>query len=223
MSKKLTFLVALAVAAAVAPAQAAEIRGDYIETRSADVYTGPCFANGEVNLAGNQALLAWRVESGSWNGIRLDGLLVAGAVRARATLGDPYGNPFPAKSVILVDRRASPEQRKALVAFAKAAGGELLRDAAEVEDAPMSLVIEKREAHATRALFRAPGIATIETRALGEKDHLCGNEDAFYPPLTETDHAMPAVALQDEYRGPGLGVSWSCQEKRSAYVGSFER
>jgi hypothetical protein len=34
---------------------------------------------------------------------------------------------------------------------------------------------------------------------------------------------MPAVALRDEYRGPGLGVSWSSQEKRSAYVGSFER
>ena len=30
-------------------AAAQQIRGDYIETRSADVYTGQCFANGEVN------------------------------------------------------------------------------------------------------------------------------------------------------------------------------
>jgi hypothetical protein len=204
-------------------AMAAEIRCNYIESRSADVYTGQCFANGEVNLTGNQALLAWQVQSGSWNGVRLDGLLVAGAVRARATLGDPYGNPFPAKSVILVDQKASTEQREALVAFAKTMGGELLGNVVEVEAAPMSLVIEKQGAHATRALFRAAGVATIETRPIGDKDHICGNEYTFYPPLTETSHAMPAVALQDEYRGPGLGVSWSCQEKRSAFVGSFER
>jgi len=222
MLNKLAFLFALALAVAGA-AGAAEIRGDYIETRSADVYTGQCFANGEVNLAGNQALVAWQVQSGGWNGVRLDGLVVAGAVRARATLGDPYGNPFPAKSVILVDQHAAPEQREALVAFAKAMGGELLRNVVEVEAAPMSMVIEKHGAHAARALFRAAGVATIETRAIGEKDHLCGNEYTFYPPLTETSHAMPAVALQDEYRGPGLGVSWSCQEKRSAFVGSFER
>jgi len=222
MSKKLAFLFAVTLLFCGA-AMATEIRGNYIESRSADVYTGQCFANGEVNLVGNQALLAWQVESGSWNGVRLDGLLVAGAVRARATLGDPYSNPFPAKSVILVDQHASTEQREALVAFAKTMGGELLRNVVEVEAAPMSLVIEKRGAHATRALFRAAEVATIETRAIGDKDHICGNEYTFYPPLTQTEHAMPAVALQDEYRGPGLGVSWSCQEKRSAFVGSFER
>ena len=43
---------------------AQEIRGDYLETRSADVYTGQCFANGEVNLVGKEAILAWHVQSG---------------------------------------------------------------------------------------------------------------------------------------------------------------
>ncbi len=41
---------------------AQQISGDYIETRSADVYTGQCFANGEVNLVGNEAIMGWRVE-----------------------------------------------------------------------------------------------------------------------------------------------------------------
>ena len=36
-----------------APLFAAQISGDYLETRSADVYTGPCFANAEVGLTGN--------------------------------------------------------------------------------------------------------------------------------------------------------------------------
>ena len=42
-------------------AAAQQIRGDYLETRSADVYTGQCFANGEVNLVGNEAILAWQI------------------------------------------------------------------------------------------------------------------------------------------------------------------
>ncbi len=222
MFRKISLVLILTLALTGA-ATASQIRGDYIETRSADVYTGQCFANGEVNLVGNQALVAWRVKSGSWKGVPLDGLVVAGAVRANATLGDPYANPYPVKSVLLVDHRATPPQRQALVDFAREMGGKLLSDVVEVEAAPMTMAVERHGPHATRALFRAAGLATIETRAIGEKDHVCGNEYTFYPPLTETDHAMPAVAVEDEYRGPGLGVSWSCQEKRSAFVGIFER
>src|ERR1039458_243059 len=90
--RKVVLLLAvfLVVAAAV---EAQQIRGDYIESRSTDVYVAQCFANGEAGLTRNQALLAWHVQEGSWNGVKLDSLTVAAAVRARATLGDPYGEP----------------------------------------------------------------------------------------------------------------------------------
>ena len=94
MSRKILFMMIPALALAAAGASASQIRGDYIESRSADVYTGQCFANGEVNLVGNQALVAWKIRSGNWEGVALDGLIVAGAVRANATLGDPYANPI---------------------------------------------------------------------------------------------------------------------------------
>src|SRR5215831_15542248 len=100
-----------------------EIRGDYLETRSADIYTGQCFANGEVNLVGKEAILAWHVQSGGWDGVSLRGLTIAAAVRAKGTLGDPYENPYPAKAVLLVDEEASTQQRAALVNFAKHMGG----------------------------------------------------------------------------------------------------
>ena len=202
-------------------AAAEQIRGDYIETRSADVYTGQCFANGEVNLVGNEAILAWHVQSGSWNGIPLDGLTVAAAVEARATLGDPYANPYPAKSVLIVDEQANPQQREALIAFAHQMGGELFRNAQQVIPAPMELVVNPE--HHGVALLRAGRFATVQTRSLNETDHLCGNEETFYPPLTQVAHAMPAVALTDSYRGPGLGVDWETHGKRSAFVGRFER
>lgn len=200
---------------------AEQIRGDYLETRSADVYTGSCFANGEVNLVGNEAILAWRIESGIWDGVRLDGLSVAAAVRARATLGDPYANPYPAQAVLIVDDQANARQRAALTAFAQHMGGELLRNVEQVIPAPMELVVNHERPGA--ALLRAGRFVTVHTRSLNDGDHLCGNEVTFYPPLTETTHAMPAVALTDSYQGPGLGVDWESHGKRSAFVGTFAR
>ena len=54
-------------------ARAQQIHGDYIESRNADVYTGHCYAMSELNLAGDQAILAWRVAKGEWEGVALDG------------------------------------------------------------------------------------------------------------------------------------------------------
>src|SRR5271157_2177138 len=125
-------ILCVALLALCASALGQQIHGDYIETRSADVYTGQCFANGEVNLVGDEAILAWHVQSGSWDGVPLDGLTVAAAVHAQATLGDPYANPYPARAVLLVDDQATPQQRVALVAFAHQMGGELLRQAQQV-------------------------------------------------------------------------------------------
>ena len=203
------------------PLAAQQIRGDYLETRSADVYTGQCFANGEVNLVGNEAILAWHVQSGTWDGVPLQGLTVAAAVRAKSTLGDPYENPYPAKSVLLVDEQATEQQRAALVKFAKYMGGELLKNVEQVFPVPMELVVSAE--HHGAAMLRAGQFVTVKTRSIGDKDHLCGNEVTFYPPLTQMAHSMPAVALTDSYRGPGLGVSWDLHGKRSAFVGTFAR
>lgn len=200
---------------------AQQIRGDYIETRSADVYTGQCFANGEVNLAGKEAILAWHIQSGSWDGVALDGLTVAAAVRAQATLGDPYGDPYPAQSVLLVDDQANPQQKAALASFAKHMGGQLLANVDQTVAAPMEMVVN-HERHGV-ALLRAGQFATVQTRSLSDKDHVCGNESTFYPPLTPMAHSMPAVAVTDAYRGPGLGESWDSHGRRSAFVGTFVR
>jgi hypothetical protein len=221
MRFRLPVLVALLVTFLSVALSAQQIRGDYIETRSADVYTGQCFANGEVNLAGKEAILAWHVQNGSWDGVALDGLTIAAAVRARATLGDPYGNPYPAEAVLLVDEQANPQQRAALVHFAQHMGGELLKNVEETLPAQMEMIVN-HERHGV-ALLRAGQFATVQTRSLSDHDHVCGNEVTFYPPLTEVSHSMPAVAVTDAYRGPGLGESWDSHGRRSAFVGTFAR
>ncbi len=129
MRKLFCFVLLLATAAFATnpdkPQAQSKITGDYLETRSADVYTGQCFANGEMGTAGDQAILAWHVQQGSWLGQNLAGLSVVVAVKASATLGDPYANPYPVRSVVIVDQRASAEQRAALVEFARHMAGPL--------------------------------------------------------------------------------------------------
>ena len=202
-------------------AQAAQITGDYVETRSADIYTGPCFANSEVGLVGDQAILAWHVKDGAWQGESLNGLAVVAAVKANSTLGDPFGNPYPAKAVLIVDQRANAAQRKALIEFARHMGGRMLTHIEKVVSAPINMQVLHEAEHHGRAVVRAGNFATIETRGLSDKDHLCGNEETYYPPLTETAHSMPAVAVTDHYDGPSLGVTWTVHDKRSAFVGTF--
>jgi hypothetical protein len=77
-------VVGLALMVLLAIPGSAAIKGDYIEARSADVYTGPCFANGEVGLVGNEAILAWRIKEGDWRGTSLNGLGVVAVVKAHA-------------------------------------------------------------------------------------------------------------------------------------------
>ncbi len=207
------------LALASVPASAA-IHGDYVEVRSADVYTGPCFANSEVALEGKEAILAWRVRQGAWQGVNLDGLTVVAVVRANATLGDPVENPYPAKSVLIVDQRATERQAKALRDFAQAMGGKLLANVLRVERAEIRLQAGTPGDRESVRLT-AGKLARIETRALCAHDHLCGNEFVYYPPLTKVADAAAAYTLNDSFSGGGLGVVWNHADKRSAFIGSF--
>jgi hypothetical protein len=207
-------------AVSVIPGSAAAIKGDYIEARSADVYTGPCFANGEVGLVGDEAILAWKIKEGDWKGTSLNGLGVVAVVKAHATLGDPYHSPFPAESVLIVDQRATARQRLALQEFAASMAGKLLNHVVRVEAAPIQLTLAQGEQHGAARLV-AGDLARIETRSLCQGDDKCGNEVVYYPPLVQLAHAMPAFTLDDSFQGQGLNVVWNHIGKRSAFVGNF--
>src|SRR5262249_19232880 len=81
MFKALSALCGALVVCSASVAGAAGIRGDYVEARTGDVFTGPCFSNAEVFIYGKQAVLAWKVTEGSYNGVDLSGLTVAAAVQ----------------------------------------------------------------------------------------------------------------------------------------------
>ncbi len=99
--KRIAPLAALALFLAVAPLPAAELTGQYIEARTTDVWTGPCFANADVNIGGKHAIMAWKIDKGTFNDVSLNGLGVVAVVAAHDTLGTEQTGP--AKAVLIVD------------------------------------------------------------------------------------------------------------------------
>ena len=208
-------------AAAAALAFGSDIKGTYVEARTADVFTGPCFANAEVNLVGDEAVLGWKIEKGEYNGVDISGLSIVAAVKASGTLGDVHTTAYPVKSVLILDERATKEQQQALMAFARKMSGDLLQDVVRTEVRPISVEFQNNNVHSMRAKMTAGELARVETRPINDKDHLCTNEEVWYSPLTKVEHAMAGVATQHDSKVDGLGSKWSSPDKRSAFVGTF--
>src|SRR4249919_1302624 len=116
-------LVLCVVGAAASPLLAGgkgSVTGAYVEARTAEVFTGGCIMNSEAETMGKQAVLAWKVDRGSFNGIAVDGLSIVAAISGDRNLGmTEMGGEKPAvRSAMFVDQRANPAQQIALVAMA---------------------------------------------------------------------------------------------------------
>ena len=219
----LAALATLFASFAMVTGAAAAVTGSYVEIRSCDVYTGPCFANAEMGLEGQEAIMTWSIRKGEIDGVKLDGLSVIAVVQAKDTLGDVSRFPAAAsRSVLIVDKAASAKQRDALVRFAKEKAGSVLGKTVKVEIAPIAVDVClagcSKDGCAT---VRAGGMVEIETRCLGGDDHVCGNEELYYPPLTNVSGARAAYTVAGAFRGEGLGTQFNEANRRSAYLAAF--
>ena len=218
MMKRWFALAAVALVVVALPAGAAGLSGQYVECRTCEVWTGPCFANAEMT-GGKNAVLGWKVEKGALDGATLDGLSVVAVVSASDTLG--LEQTGESKAILIVDEKATAAQRDALVKLAKQQGGDLLKNVLKVEAAPITIDACLCKDNGCAKL--SAGAAKVETRCLdNHHDKKCGNEYAFYPPLAKNVDAHAAVAIEHGYSGKGLKHTWKENERRGAYVGTFE-
>jgi hypothetical protein len=192
------------------------IRGEYIEARTCDVWTGPCFANGEINLLGKNAVAGWIVTKGSWGGIALDGLKVAAALSAQGTLHT--ANEGKVTAVLFVDEKASPSQAKALVEMARELAPKHLGTVARTERCAISFTREGLE-----GALAVGDVAKIKCTAFCACDRVCCNEEKAYPSISGSARVDCAKTLENEYRGPGLDSTWSDPIKRGSMLGTFAR
>lgn len=215
----LKIISSLLLALLAIPAAAADsITGTYLECRTCDVYTGPCFANAETALAGREAVMAWNIEAGKRNNVDLKGLSVVMVVQGNDTFANKgINDPTELKSAIIVDEKATAEQREALIAFAKDHTGRAGKEVVRVDAAPIRMSLDSVE---LRGELKAGELVKLATRKAKSTDCICSNEVAFYPPLAQVERFAAGVSIEAEYKGR-FGASWSTPGARSAYMGEF--
>jgi hypothetical protein len=152
--------------------------------------------------------------------VSLDGLSVVAVVRASGTLGDPFTSPYPAKAVLIVDERATSEQRAALESFVREAAGRLVETIVRTDAAPIALNFDGG-IHQLRATLTAGDLVKVTTRPIVKSDSLCHLDDLYYTPLVRLDHAMPAFSTQTRFHGEGLNMRFDGANRSNAYLGTF--
>ena len=208
-------MIALA-AASLAAGGRGTVSGEYVEARTAEVFTGGCIMNSEAETMGKEALLAWKVDRGSFNGIAIDGLSVVAAVSGDRNLGmQEMGGEKPSvRSALFVDQRANAAQQLALVAMANELSKGLVGTIVQVTPAPIAFTDHGSEIQVIA------GPASLDVNKHMTHDPTCGAMQWFHP-LALVDAPTIGVAAEHVFTGSALGTKWSDPNKRSAFFGRF--
>src|SRR5712671_1367561 len=188
------------------------VSGAYVEARTAEVFTGGCIMNSEAETVGKQAVLAWKVDRGSFNGINIDGLSVVAALSGDRNLGmTEMGGEKPAvRTAMFVDQRANSAQQIALVAMASELSKGLVGTIVQVTPTPIQFTD-----HGSEIQVSAGSGLALDVNKHITHDPTCGAMLWFHP-LASVDDPTVGVAAQHLFTGSSLGTKWSDPNKRSA-------
>jgi hypothetical protein len=212
-------VVAALVGLSAAPLLAggkATVSGQYVEARTAEVFTGGCIMGSEAETVGKHAVLAWKVDRGSFNGVSIDGLSVVAAVAGDRNLGiaEIGGGQANVRSAVFVDSRATAEQQMALVAMASELSKGIVSNIVAVTPAPIQFTDKGQEIQ-----VQAPQVELAVNKHMTH-DPTCGAMQWFHP-FVPSAHAEMGVTEQHAFSGSALGTKWSDPNKRSSFFGTF--
>jgi hypothetical protein len=204
----------VAVSALVFSSQAENIslRGDYVEVRTASVFAGACHYNGEVVTSGRDAMMAWNVTSGKWQGVDLSGVRVLAIVSADANLSESNA---ARQSEIIVDANASRTQALAMINALKEKYAASLGNVVEVRSAPIKFERKGRE------YAVVTNEAAINVEAM-PNDLCCKMPNlVWYTPFVGLENRKVGYTSKALYSGKVVGEPWSRSGENSAFYGTF--
>lgn len=211
-------LVATLISSVSAQA-ATPLQGTYVEARTCQVYTGPCFANGEVGSTGKDAILTWNIVAGEHAGVDLSDKSVAVIIKASHTLGfNGLRDADNKRAIIVVDALANTQEAAALQDFAVRQTQLTAEQVAVVKKAKFKTDFNFEELTAN---VEIDDVARLSTRKARKGDCICSNESAYYPPLTKLEGFVPGVTVEGDVSARDLGARWSIPDSRTAYMGTF--
>ena len=204
-------------AGTLAAGSSGTISGEYVEARTAEVFAGGCVMNSEAETVGRQAVMAWKIDRGSYQGVSLDGLAVVAALNGDRNLGmREMGGEAPqnVRAALVVDARATDAQRDALVAMARDLSKDVVQEIVSVTPAQITY-----RGDTDRIAVSAPNVQLTVNKQL-KHDPSCGAMQWFRP-LTTVRQGTLGVAEAHAFSGAALGTKWSDPNKRSAFFAKF--
>jgi hypothetical protein len=195
------------------PAESAGIRGDYVEARTASVFAGPCHFNGELTTTGRDALMAWHITSGEWNGVDLSGTAMMAVVSA----DDNLSNESAARrSEIIIDASAPHTQAAAILDLLKSKYALSLGKIVAVRSAPVSFNHEDKSYSVSAA-----NLASISIEAM--PNDLCCKMPSmvWYTPLVPLENRKVGYTRKAAYSGETVSDAWQRMGENSAFYGNF--
>ena len=192
------------------------MQGEYIEARSASVYTGACHFGAEFVDGGKEATLVWNIHSGIWNDVSLDGLTVIAIVTAKKNLAI---DTETRKSVLYVDAETTAAQRAALREMLETKQIEVLGDIVAMQAAELSFAKE-----GTR--FDVTVGKVGEVLALSANRYPCAActqpHQIWYEPLAPVQNAIVGKSEVYRYQDTQLAVTWhQGGAVNNVFVGDF--
>lgn len=216
MRKGLFIVAAMVVAVSAlvfsSHAENVSLRGDYVEVRTASVFAGACHYNGEVVTTGRDAMMAWNVTSGKWQGVDLSGVRVLAIVSSDQNLGEPNA---ARQSEIIVDSNASRTQALAMINALKEKYASSLGNVVEVRSAPIKFDRNGR----TYAVLTNEAAINVEAMP---NDLCCKMPNlVWYSPLVGIENRKVGYTSKALYSGKVVGEPWSRSGENSAFYGTF--
>ena len=208
----LAMVIAVSALVFTSQAENVSIRGDYVEVRTASVFAGACHYNGEVTTTGRDAIMAWNVTSGKWQGVDLTGVRAMAIVSADANLSDTNG---ARQSEIVIDRSASRSQAMAILNAIKEKYATSLGKIVSVRSAPITFN------RTGRTYAVAADDAAINVEAM-PNDLCCKMPNlVWYVPLVGLENRKVGYTTKALYTGTAVSDPWARSGENSAFYGSF--
>jgi hypothetical protein len=208
----LAMIVAVSALVFSSQAENVSVRGEYVEVRTASVFAGACHYNGEVVTTGRDAMMAWNVTSGKWQGVDLAGVRAMAIVNSTSNLSEENA---ARQAEVIIDAAASQAQAQAMLSALKEKYAASLGKIVEVRNAPITFE------HKDRTYAVKADDATIDVEAM-PNDLCCKMPNlVWYTPLVGLENRKVGYTANASYAGRKVSGPWSRSGENSAFYGTF--
>ena len=205
-------IICIGVVAFSSQAENTNVKGDYVEVRTASVFAGACHYNGEVTTTGRDAMMAWNVTSGRWNGVDLAGVRAIAVVSADDNLSNAQAGR---RSELIMDKSASHDQAVAMLEAIKSRYADALGQIISVRTAPINFKHEGK----TYEVDSAEAAINVEAMP---NDLCCRMPNLiWYSPLVSIAQRKVGYTVKALYAGHTVSDNWERSGENSAFYGSF--